>query len=353
MLLDNQLVEAEEVLDGGVTFARSSRRNENVWVRRSRSPSYLVKVGAPRDGGSVEQEVGTVSYEAEVLGALRRLVPRLRPHLPNVVHYEHDGEMLVVEYFENARDLRSMMATEGEVCPDASEAAARELAAVHALTDEAHAWPTGGAVRSNPPAVLGLHLPPLGLVQALSAGNVSVLGVLQKFPGVCAQLEDLRRAWRPTTAVHGDLRWDNCLYRTAPEAAGLLVDWEFARLGDPMWDVGCVFADHLAAWVRSMPTVPDVDHDRLASMAAYPLPKVSRDLRAFWTAYSACTGFGKVVNAAAYAGCRLIEYVLEELHERNDATPHAAVMLQLAANILERPGAALSNLMGIAEGEAA
>lgn len=51
--------------------------------------------------------------------------------------------------------------------------------------------------------------------------------------------------WRPTTVIHGDLRFDNALVDA--DGGIVLIDWEFGGHGDPVWDLAAALQEMLSA----------------------------------------------------------------------------------------------------------
>lgn len=97
-----------------------------------------------------------------------------------------------------------------------------------------------------------------------------------------AEVDVLRRGWRPSSLVHFDLRDDNILVRDRdegrPEIA--LVDWELAGYGDPMLDVGTVVGQLLVQWLQTVRDTPE----QLASAAAWTTAR--RNAGLFLAAYA-------------------------------------------------------------------
>ncbi len=51
--------------------------------------------------------------------------------------------------------------------------------------------------------------------------------------------------WRPSTVIHGDLRFDNALVDA--EGRIVLIDWEFGGHGDPVWDLAAAVQEMVSA----------------------------------------------------------------------------------------------------------
>lgn len=346
-LIERGLITCRQIVDGEVELREMPRRNANVSVHRSPEPSYLLKRGAR------EQGVGTVAYEASVLRFIASHAPLLTAEqLPRVAEYDVAHDVLVLEFLPAARDLRATVALFGPMRPAVSSAVATAVAALHgSLGAQGRQSAMRHGIATGPPPILSLHCPPLDVLQGLSVTNVQLVKALQRFPQVCSILRELAAAWDPKALVHGDLRWDNCLLLDDGRPQIVLVDWEFARLGDPLWDAGCMLADHLAEWLRSMPATTGADPRELAAMARCPLSAVHPSVAAFWGEYARAAGLAndreELATATQYAACRLLEYACEELHRSTGITPVVPHFVQLAANMLERPVEGARELLGL------
>ena len=163
-------------------------------------------------------------------------------------------------------------------------------------------------------------------------------------------LESVHSLWQPSTFVHNDLRFDNCLLiGDFATATVKIVDWELAGLGDPAWDLGCVFADYLAAWVASMDIVPGPTPDRLARTAKLPFPRVHKAVRTFWCEYVTTRGVdvrpaNALLDAAIrFTGARLLQIAYEQNVGRMSTAARTILLVQLASNILVSPDRALES----------
>ena len=164
-----------------------------------------------------------------------------------------------------------------------------------------------------------------------------------------------RRSRHPAVdeLVHGDLRWENVLVAGDRHAATRvwLVDWEMGGAGEHAWDAGCFAAAAVSAWLCSIPDVPGVPPDRLATEAELPMEAVAAGLDLFWSAYRASnpdsTTDAWAERAAQLAAVRLVHIGFEltelDLGVRASAVAH----LQVAANILGDPARAGRDLLGL------
>jgi len=181
-------------------------------------------------------------------------------------------------------------------------------------------------------------------------------GIVQEQVGIRDELARLSQEWQSTTLVHGDIKWDNCILTKADSnslASLKIVDWVLADVGDQCWDVGGVFQSYLTCWVFSMPIKDGAKPREFVELAPYQLKTMQPAMRAFWGAYRETSGAnGSQVDqllerSVRYAAARMIQTAYESLTFSLTITPHAVLLLQLSANILEKPGVAISELLGV------
>ena len=186
------------------------------------------------------------------------------------------------------------------------------------------------------PAALGV--PP--------GAGTQLLALLQHYPEFGPLLATLHASWEQACLIHGDLKWENCLYSPTVSDNGValrLVDWEFAGLGDPAWDVGAALQSYLAWWALTVDAAPP--------NPVYLLAPMQPAIRAFWQAYADTRGLGAPVAAAflgrcvAFAGARLIQTAYESLYQTAVLNRAAVRALQIALNILQAPEAATHILL--------
>ena len=96
--------------------------------------------------------------------------------------------------------------------------------------------------RAARPWGLDLAAPPVEILRVTSAANLDLLRIVQGSRRFKRGLDGLRRTWRPSSLIHGDLRADNVLLRrrawtTAAGKTSGCVDWGHCGWADPAWDV--------------------------------------------------------------------------------------------------------------------
>jgi thiamine kinase-like enzyme len=181
--------------------------------------------------------------------------------------------------------------------------------------------------------------------------------MIQESSALCEWLDQLYKEWRVESLIHGDIRWDNFslfVSSAAGRKSGLrIVDWELACLGDPCWDVGTVFSEYMNLWLRSAPISGGTLPEQFLKFARYPLEKMQPAIRSFWNSYvrqmdpDTLQSEEWLLRSVKYSAARLVQTAFERVQEAVQVTGQAACLLQLSANILERPREASVQLFGI------
>ncbi len=341
---------AGEAFRDGLVIRDLSRRNRAFAVESPDGTELLLKQDSDPEG------VATIAREAAVYAALGPILGTYPPSsfLPACHAYDVENRVLILELVPGARDLGGFVA-EPDPCP--FEELGRALAVVHgpAAREAADCLMKEGW-RWGPPDILRAGEPGLAEIASYSFGQLRLIEILQTTEELCRHLEALAAEWNPGPLVHHDMRWDNCLVTAVPGArrgALRIVDWELAGPGDPLWDVGSVFAAFLTSWVLSIPLLPDSPPDLLLNTASLPLERMRPALGRFWDAYSAGLPVEALewprflVASVRWGAARLVQTAFEHTQWHAGPTGHALCLLQLAANLARRPRAGAVGLLGL------
>lgn len=361
-LLQRGLLAPGAVVRGDLRVIATERRNRNFKVVASVGPSYLVK-----QAKNPETE-RSLTHEATVLRRLAARRDRLSEHLPRCADFDSDGVILVQDLAPDAESINDANLRRRRFVPREARAIGRVAALVHRR-------PPPFELRDGSlPATLLLHRPRLGLLTDMSRGDLRLLEAAQSDPPFNTALDELGRAWQPSSLVHGDLKWDNVV-RIPARAAGprgvagtagranapttaaiaqvLLVDWELAGPGDPRWDVGTFLSTFLSSWVMSIPMSGEGASPHLMRLAMFPLQKLQPAVRAFWSGYRRTAGLAGAEAdaflevAVRFAAGRLVQTAFEYLQMSSQLSANAVAMVQLAANVMRQPDRAATSLLGL------
>lgn len=353
-LLARGLIDGALIVEGDLLVLNASRRNINFKVVSERGPSYFVKQGVGPD------RVHTVTREA-ALYELLASSPALKPvgeFLPRCHVFDAGECTLVLDLVSSARSVSDYHRRTLHFPPALGVSLGRALGTLHRLTRTAAARAGyASRFRSHTPAILQMHRPALEAFTWMSHATFETIKMVQHSEGLRAALDALCRDWREDALIHSDARWDNFLVigadRPPREMTVKLVDWEMAGAGDPCWDVGTIFGEYLSFWLVSSPAVRDIAPEDVVRFAPFPLRRIQPAIRAFWRSYAREMGLDGpesdtwCLRAVRYAGARLIQTAYERMLGTARVTEEAVYLLQLSANILERPLDAAAKLFGL------
>lgn len=354
-LIDRGLVPVSGVVDGDLVVVEVSRRNRNFKVLRSEGPGCFVKQAQDWQPYSVE----TLHREARChrLAAEDPDFAALADLLPRLLHYDAPRCVLVTELLPEAETLAEYHARHGRFPLEMAERLGVLLGTYHRRAG-ARARQAGpdAAFPRTPPWILSVldhnpsHLGPV------SAGAARLLGILQRYPEFRAGLDAVRVEWRHDALIHGDMKWDNCLVLPGEGPAGggiRVVDWELADFGDPCWDVGSLFQAYLSSWILSMQVPNDARPEQLLGAAQFPIERMQPAMGTFWRSYAATLGADAAAaeellrRSMLYAAARMVQTAWEHTAQAPQVSTHVVCLLQLALNVLARPGDAVRHLLGI------
>jgi aminoglycoside phosphotransferase (APT) family kinase protein len=352
-LLQRNLLTPQAALEDDLLIIDVSRRNLNYKVTTNHGPCYLVKQATDQNA------IATLAHEARIYQALHFEIEgkTFSPHVPRCFDYDSRQSVLVLELVPNAESLLSYHARCGRFPLYAAKAMGRTLGLLHSLenlsTAAAKGVNTGAAVWL--PWSLALHRPNPGSLRELSNASIQLIEIIQCSSELQCLAVELKHSWRGEVLIHNDIKWDNWIVcASGKEASRLkLIDWELARLGDPCWDIGSVFSQYLSSWLSSLPITREGVAEDLVDLAGYPLHRMHPAARAFWQSYVETRGMASLeaekllLRAINHAAARLVHIALEQAQQSSQLLSTGVCLLQLSANIAERPHEALIHLLGI------
>ena len=355
-LIDCGLVTTESVLEGDFLAAEVTRRNHSFKVIRRRHPGYFVKQVRKWDAMSIatlnrEAHCYRLANQDADFGALAALMPRL-------YRFDSNRSILVTELLGGAENLSEYHQRLGIFPKEVGKQLGLAFGRYH---KQVRAKPYDSSLSSvfprATPWILSVHQNQLHLFNALSAANHQLLALIEKYPDFSKLLDAVRSEWQPTALIHGDIKWDNCLFSATAgsngNAALKIIDWELADWGDPCWDIAAVFNQYLVYWIQSLPFQSGGDPATLVERAGYPLEKMQPAMQVFWSSYARAMEMsrneevGLLRRSARYCGARMIQTAYEYLQYSPQVNALTLYLLQASLNILTQPDEAILELLGI------
>ena len=211
-----------------------------------------------------------------------------------------------------------------------------------------------GMFPKQAPWILSAHRTDNSPLNALSGANQQVLGIIQKYSDFHKVLDRLREQWQINTLIHGDMKWDNCVFSGQGESGQVkIVDWETADWGDACWDVGGILQAFLTFWIMSIPMTAGSTPAQFLQNAPYPIEAMQPALRAFWLAYTEARQVRQaatkelLVHSVQYGAARMLHTAYEYMYYSPQITSNALGQLQVSLNILNNPGEAITDLLAL------
>jgi hypothetical protein len=280
--------------------------------------------------------------EAAVLAALSEGGLELAPRL---IHFDSEQRLLITEsmdgYVPLDRGLRSRLLAE----PAAATASALALARLHE-----HAPEIRGGVRPSLPFPLAASAPLTPEdIAALPEGYAQFAVALRQSRDAVDQLAS---RWRPGRFIHGDFKVDNLLFRMEPRLKRqppiVIVDWEMAGDGDPLWDIGSFIGSVLLAWMQVLaPSAASAE-----ALVSRDANQIRRQIGYFLLTYrhmapgifDAAGSFA--VMALQYAGIFMLHRVAVGLEIAGQLDAGASLLLAFGGSLLNHPERAAEALLG-------
>jgi aminoglycoside phosphotransferase (APT) family kinase protein len=351
-LLANGLVDVAAIVGGDLEIRDIGRRNQSLKVVRRGGEGYLIKQAGEGEWATRATLRREASFYSQVCGD--EAAAALRAHLPAFRGWDEARCLMTLELIDG-RTLWDYYAAAGdEAFPaDAAAPLGEALGALHRLFRDPSADAAAGSEGAMP-WILAAHRPAPEVFARLSPANLRLLILIQQDVALAGGLEALRRAWRPDTMVHNDLKGDNILVKSFDGGTRVcLIDWELIQRGDAAWDVGAIFRDFLTYWLLAVPLSADLAPEAMLNQALLPMAALRPAVRAFWRAYLGAAGIGggaagaTLLRSVEFAAARMAQAAYELSLGQADLSNLALAMLQLAANILTDPREASLHLLGI------
>jgi aminoglycoside phosphotransferase (APT) family kinase protein len=357
LLREERLIDPSAFVDGGIRVIPATRRHQHYRVISTAGSGYFLKQGI--------QDVGfaSVSHEAAILKALQGPTTHgAMSYIPQFYSFVPQHQVLVTELFDDAVNLRSYHSRRAPRSRSLAMQLGSLLAAIHqtpptAVTESGLPY----SIIHKPPWVLDLPRFKHRRIGETSRIALDVIKVLQRFPRFTWHFDRMRERWQATALIHFDIKWDNFLVvADLPPSRAVrlkLIDWEFAGIGDPCWDVGGVLHEYLMLWIA--PISSEVPIEQLAALKAdrYSPADLRPAIGRFWRTYAAGMGMDTatadvaLIRAIEFAAVRAVQTAFEVAQGTSQMPVLVPYLLQCALNFLERPREAASTIFGFTSEE--
>jgi aminoglycoside phosphotransferase (APT) family kinase protein len=264
---------------------------------------------------------------------------RLSAYVPAYFGFDPENQILVTEFLADASDLEHYARQhEGQV----SEAMQEELAAVLA----SYHFPLSPALLAHRsvqffprqlPWVLSIMDNAPATQQLMSHPSApAVLAALAGKPDFKAALAAIAREWTPTSLIHGDIKWLNLLTQTIEGRDNIrIIDWEFADIGDPLWDVAGVLHDFITSAIFYNPVLAS-NANLVTGIGLDELQDIWPLLERFWVRYQAQRTLSPqdLAKTLRYTAARLVQSAIERNMLLSTLQPNSIKLLQASYAML-------------------
>ena len=396
-MLKHEFIKKDSIIESDLIMKDMSRRNQNFQVTSKNGRSYLLKYGGVDKG-----KITSISHEAAVYRLLKQMDKAKNNNnnknkknntfsskfLPDFYYYDQREHILILELFPEAKTLYEHYTRSCRFSRTIAAKVGECLGELHQVTYDAFytkkvknnngndkEYATISQMLSEvdrlPPGVLSLHKPRSRIYLNISNANIQLIKILQSKRDICKHLDELYAGWysnlnKYDCLIHSDIKSDNFLVieSLSPSFHSStmnqktrhlkLVDWEYAKIGDPAWDVGSVFSDYLGLWLLSIPiTTKEASPDSFLKLARYPIHRMQPAIRSYWNAYLKKMKLDEkdsdqfLVRSVRYCSARLIQKAFEYLQDQTKISANVVYLLQVSLNIIKDPQKAITNLLGI------
>ena len=341
------LLNKEEVLKGNFMVQPVETRNYNMKILINEKDSLFVKQMANDQisNGLFQREVATytIFQNAAKQLAIAERVPKLLDHNLNqnimVTELVYNSSNLN-EYYFAAKTLDPTLAVEqAQILFDCHSAAIDE--------EESKAFPKAL------PWVLQLDQYQAHEFFIDNAFSTQVISLIKSNPVLQTELLKLASTWKPTSLIHGDIKWINFLITSNQNGlTQKLIDWELADIGDPLWDVAGLIQSYISTWMQSIDET-SANYKLYDHLTCYDIKDTAESAKAFLFEYIRLQNiptykhhefFEKVIQLTA---ARIIQTSLEEVTYLSEIKANSMRHVQLAFNILKDPMDSLDKLFNI------
>ncbi|MUL35786.1 phosphotransferase family protein [Gloeocapsopsis dulcis] len=362
-LVSRELCTQEEAISG---VEQKSAKNFNLLVTLSAGRKLLVKQ-EPFTG----QQEGANEFlrEWRIHEFIQRFLELgyISAWLPEVIHFDADRSIIVVNYLTNYRDLAEFYAQENRFSPDIAGAIGSVLAAIHRATLNCQEYQdffvqdTVSETDQELQLTEGLDRIGPEIFGQVPDDGLKFFALYQRYDSLGKAIAELGHAYQPCCLTHNDLKLNNILLPLDWEKENhlqiRLIDWERSDWGDPAFDLGALIASYLLVWLTSLVVSKSIGIEEALRLAMTPLEDLQPSLVTLMRNY--CDRFPEIFElrpdflqrVMQFTGLNLIKAIQSMLQYQKSFGNTGICLLQVAKTLLCRPEASIRTIFGIEESE--
>jgi hypothetical protein len=350
-LLAKDLVTSETVVDGDFAVIDVSGRNRNFKVIRKHNASLFVKQVRNLN----EQSIAMLQCEAACywLSLNEKDFAALAPMMPPFFSYDLERHVLITGLITKGENLWQHFRRLQKVSPVVAGELGRLLGTYHHDGgDRLKDSPQAAIFPKQIPWILSPERRNSHPFKELSKATSQLFDHVEGSPELCIALDQLRDNWVPTTLMHGDMRFENCILSISNVESQFnfkIVDWELADMGDPCWDIGSIIQAFISARIISLRAVEA--SLSLKQFLTEQAPSWLKDaLVLFCQEYLAALRVETkrsnelLERCISYGAARMIQSAYEYMQFSPHLSTNALHLLEVSSDILKDPTVAARQL---------
>jgi thiamine kinase-like enzyme len=345
-------------------------KNFNLLIALANGTHLLVKQELYNDRGETKAEFW-LSWRIQLLAQeFSNFGGQISKFLPNLLHFDPDNSVLIVEYLNNYHDLYHYYTKHNQFPIEIARSIGKLLASIHSQTFqrlEYHQFLDQQLAATAASRQIEKFNPAIDIIERLSRITPYIFQVMpvdclqffklyQRFPSLSQAIFDLGHAISPSCLVHHDLKINNILldlnWELPTSQIIKLIDWERADWGDPAFDLGCMIGSYLEIWLDGLVISSNLSVNESLQLATTPLELLQPSLFTMVQAYLA--EFPTIIQARPdyldrviqFAGLALIQRIEITIDEDRMFGNRGIIMLQVAKQLLCTPQAAMKTIFG-------
>jgi thiamine kinase-like enzyme len=345
-------------------------KNFNLLITLANGTNLLVKQELHNDQGQTKSEFW-LSWRIQLIAQeFSEFGDKISIFLPNLLYFDPDNSILVVEYLASYHDLYNYYTQNNQFSINIARSIGQLLASFHSQTFQQLEYRQFLDQQLEPKAgsknIEKLN-PAIDIIDRLSRITPSIFQVMpvdclqffklyQRFPSLSQAIFDLGNAISPSCLVHNDLKINNILldldWQSPTSQIIKLIDWERADWGDPAFDLGCLLGSYLEIWLDGLVISRNLSVNESLQLATTPLELLQPSL--FTIVHSYLAEFPAIISVRPdyldrviqFAGLSLIQRIEIMIDENRIFDNRGMVILQVAKQLICTPQAAMNTLFG-------
>ncbi|MBW4641950.1 MAG: aminoglycoside phosphotransferase family protein [Goleter apudmare HA4340-LM2] len=339
-------------------------KNFNLLLHFADGSKLLVKQERHNQSGKAAGEFLGEWRIQELLARFSQL-HKIRPFVPDVLHFDIDNSIMVVRYLDDYRDLMDFYVKENIFATEITTAIGTLLATIHRETFNHTEYQEFFAENSDnltnqqvSHLIRGLERVEPEVFGLVPADGLKFFALYQKYDSLGQAIAELGNAVAPNCVTHNDLKLNNILLNKDWQQSDgknivKLIDWERSNWGDPAFDLGTLIGSYLQIWLTSLVISQSLSIDESLRLATRPLEQLQPSMAALTLAY--LHNFPGIIEhrpdflrrVVQFAGFVLIQQIQAMIQYQKSFGNTGIAMLQVAKTLLCRPEQSMSTIFGI------